>query len=181
MMKLQLKDWILAAMFAALIAILAQVSIPIPISPVPLTGQTLAIGLAATILNKKTATLAATLYLLLGAIGMPVFSQFTSGIGIILGPTGGYLVSFILVSFLISLYLEKTSYSITQALIINHGAMIITLAIGTAWLKFASSLSWATAIAWGMTPFLIGGVAKAILSAWLGIKIRERLQAGRLL
>jgi len=180
-MSLQLREWIIASLFAAIIAILAQISIPIAFSPVPLTGQTLAIGLVATILNKKTAVLATTIYILTGAVGMPVYSNGSGGIGVLFGATGGYLFSFVLVTFLISFYLEKTNYNMVQALIINHIAMIVTLLIGTTWLKIFASMSWEAAFISGFTPFLLFGIVKAILSAWLGIKVRERLVASKLI
>ncbi len=174
-MKLQLRDWIISALFASIIAVLAQISIPIPISPVPISGQTLAVGLAATILSTRCSLLAITIYLLMGAIGLPVFSNFKGGLSVIFGVTGGYLISFILVAFLISFYLERTSYRLANAIIINLIAMIITLIIGAIWLKILSSHSWHNALIAGIYPFIPLGIVKGFASAWLGITIRQRL------
>ncbi len=79
---------IVTALFAAITGILAQVVISLPL--VPITGQTLAIGLAATILGSRYGTLSSLLYLIIGAVGVPVFAQMTSGFGVIFGPTGGF-------------------------------------------------------------------------------------------
>src|SRR5690625_3873612 len=97
---------IVTALFAAIISILAQVSIPVPLG-VPITGQTLAIVLAATIFGCRFGTLSALLYLIIGATGVPVFAQFTGGLGIIVGPSGGFLVGFIPATFIMGYYLEK--------------------------------------------------------------------------
>ncbi|EUJ23486.1 Biotin transporter BioY2 [Listeria grandensis FSL F6-0971] len=84
----KLKQLIINALFAVIIAILAQVTIPI--GPIPLTGQTFAIGLAATILGARNATISVAVYLVLGAIGVPVFAGMSAGLGILFGPTGGF-------------------------------------------------------------------------------------------
>lgn len=176
----KLRMLIITALFTAIISILAQVAIPMPLG-VPITGQTLAIGLAATILGSRYGTLSVVLYLLLGAIGVPVFAQMTGGIGIIVGPTGGFLVGFIPTTFIMGYYLEKTSFTVKHALIANIIGMFITLFFGTIWLKYAAELSWATAFAGGFTPFILGGFIKAFIAATVGIMVRERLEAAKLL
>lgn len=177
----RLKMMIVSALFAAIIAVFAQISIPLPFSPVPITGQTLAIGLAATILGKRYGTLSVAIYLLLGAIGAPVFAGMSGGLGTLVGPTGGYLIGFLPTAYLIGLYLEKTSFTIKQAIIANLIGMVVTLAFGTAWLKIAADLTWTAAIAGGVTPFIPLGIVKAVLAAIGGITVRNRLQSARLL
>lgn len=177
----RLKMMIVSALFAAIIAVFAQISIPLPFSPVPITGQTLAIGLAATILGSRYGTISVGIYLLLGAIGAPVFAGMNGGLGALLGPTGGYLIGFLPTAFIIGYYLEKTSFSVKQAIVANLIGMVITLAFGTAWLKIAADLSWTAAIAGGVTPFIPLGIVKAVLAAMGGIAVRNRLQSARLL
>lgn len=177
--KLKLRSMIITALFAAIIGVLAQITIPLPL--VPITGQTLAIGLAATILGSRYGTLSAILYLVIGAVGVPVFAEFSGGISKIFGPTGGYLVGFIPATFLIGFYLEKTRFTFIHALIANIIGMIVTLVFGTAWLKVSADLTWTAAIAGGLTPFLIVGVVKAALAAWIGIIVRSRLVSAKLL
>ncbi|WP_100331263.1 biotin transporter BioY [Bacillus xiapuensis] len=175
----QLTQMLTAALFAAIIGILAQVTIPLPL--VPITGQTLAVGLAATILGSRYGALSALIYMLIGAAGVPVFSQLSAGMGVMAGPTGGYIVSFILSAYVIGLYIEKTAATVTQAFIANLIGMLVNLAIGTAWLKFAADLSWTKAFIGGFAPFIIGGIIKAFLAAWIGIIVRKRLISARLL
>lgn len=176
---MKLRMMMTTALFASIIAVLAQVTIPLPL--IPITGQTLAIGLAATILGAKYGTIAVFLYLLMGAIGLPVFAQMSGGLGILFGPTGGFLFSFIPVAFIIGLYLERYGYTLKNALIANNIGALFSLFIGTAWLKVVANLTWIAAFSSGFFPFLIVGLLKAILAAWAGIVVRERLVANRLL
>jgi len=175
----KLQMLIVTALFTAIIGVLAQVTIPLPL--VPITGQTLAIGLAATILGSRYGTLSSILYLIIGAIGIPVFSQMSAGLGVIFGPTGGFIVGFIPTTFVIGLYLEKTKFTVVNAFIANVIGMFITLVIGTTWLKIAASLSWSGAFIGGFAPFLVPGFIKAFLAGWIGILIRNRLQSANIL
>ena len=177
----RLKMMIVSALFAAIIAVFAQITIPLPFSPVPITGQTLAIGLAATILGSRYGTLSVAIYLLLGAVGVPVFAGMSGGLGALIGPTGGFLIGFLPTAFIIGYYLEKTSFTVKQAIVANLIGVIITLAFGTVWLKFALQMTWMVAITAGATPFIPLGIVKAVLAAAGGIAVRNRLKAARLL
>lgn len=177
--QLKLRRMILAALFAAITGILAQMTIPLPF--VPITGQTLAIGLAATILGARYGTLSILLYLALGAVGVPVFAEMKSGVSVLFGPTGGYLVGFIPTAFIIGWYLEKTSFTFKQALIANTIGMIVTLTIGTSWLKVSAELPWTGALKGGFYPFIPVGLIKAALAASIGIGVRKRLVSANLL
>ena len=178
-MNNQLQSMITIAIFAAIIGILAQITIPLPL--IPITGQTLAIGLAATILGARHGTFATLLYILIGIIGIPVFAQMTAGLGVVFGPTGGFLVGFIPTTYFIGQYLKWTSYTVQHAIIANIIGMFITLSFGTAWLKYMADLSWTAAFMSGFIPFLIVGIIKAIIAGWLGIIVRKRLLTAKLI
>ena len=169
----KLRDLIHCGIFAAITAVLAQIEIPLPL--VPISGQTLAVGLAATILGSRKGALAMLCYVLLGTVGLPVFAGATGGIPILFGPTGGYIFAFIFTAFITGYYLEKTSFTLVQAMIANTIAMVIALFIGTVWLKYALDLSWPAAMVAGVTPFIIPGLIKAFLASWIGINVRKRL------
>jgi len=170
---------ILTALCAAIIAVLAQIIIPLPL--IPITGQTLAIGLVVTILGLKHGTYAVLLYILLGAIGLPVFQSFTGGLGILFGPTGGYIIGFIPTALVIGFYIEKTRLTFIHALVANILGMLVTLAFGAVWLKYLAELSWTASLLSGVIPFLIVGVIKAILAAWVGVIVRQRLKQANIL
>src|SRR5699024_1291342 len=141
----------MTALFAAIIGILAQVTIPLPL--IPITGQTLAVGLAETILGSRLGTVATLLYIAMGSVGIPVFAQMTGGLGVIFGPTGGFIVGFIPTAFIIGLYIEKTAPTILQAGIANIIGMFITLAFGAVWLKISANLSWIATMKSSVVPF----------------------------
>jgi len=178
-MKSSVFPMILTSLCAAIIAVLAQIIIPLPL--IPITGQTLAIGLVVTILGLKHGTYAVLLYILLGAIGLPVFQSFTGGLGILFGPTGGYIIGFIPTAIVIGFYLKKTRLTFTHALVANILGMLVTLAFGAVWLKYLAELSWTGALLSGVIPFLIVGVIKAILAAWVGVIVRQRLEQANIL
>lgn len=170
---------IIISLFAALIGVFSQITIPLPI--VPITGQTLAIGLAATILGSRNGTYSVLLYLFIGAAGVPIFSEMSGGMSKLFGPTGGYLFSFIISALVIGFILEKTRYNIPMAFLANIIGSLINLAIGTIWLKYFLSLSWGAAFASGFVPFIIVGIIKAFLAGWIGIIVRSRLASAKLL
>ncbi|MGN1402040.1 MAG: biotin transporter BioY [Bacillus sp. (in: firmicutes)] len=175
----KVRPLIIVSLFTAIIAILAQIVIPLPL--IPITGQTFAIGLVAIILGRKYGTLAVVLYICIGSAGAPVFANMTGGIGILLGPTGGYIFSFIPAAYLIGLYMDKMPLTIPQAFIANLIGMAVNLTIGTVWLKYYGSYSWAAAFLSGVAPFIIVGMIKAFLSAYIGVQVKRRLLSSRLL
>lgn len=175
----KLTTMMIIALFAAIIGILAQVTIPLPL--IPITGQTLAVGLAATILGARHGTIATLLYIAMGAIGIPVFSQMSGGLGVIFGPTGGFIIGFIPTAYIIGIYIEKTAPTVIQACIANLIGMCVTLLFGALWLKFTANLSWTAALMTGVVPFLAVGIIKAILAGWIGIIVRNRLFDAKLL
>lgn len=179
MLSNKLYKMMVVALFAAIIGILAQITIPLPF--VPITGQTLAIGLAATILGPKYGTYTTLLYILLGASGVPVFAAMTAGFGVIFGPTGGFIIGFIPAVIGIGFYIEKVRFTVLHAIFANILGMLITLIFGTVWLKFIAQLTWMEAIFSGFVPFLFVGVIKAVLAGWAGHLVRNRLTEANLL
>ncbi len=109
--KLKLKGMVFAALFAALTGAVAWFKIPLPFTPVPITLQTLAVLLSGAMLGPYYGALSMIIYLVVGAIGLPVFAGGSSGVGALLGPTGGYLFSYPLAAFVIGKMLEKRNLS----------------------------------------------------------------------
>ncbi|SFM43571.1 biotin transport system substrate-specific component [Gracilibacillus orientalis] len=179
MQSSKLRGLILASIFAAITAILAQLQVQLWV--VPFSGQTLAVGLTATIIGSKIGALSMIAYMLIGMIGLPVFSGLEGGPQVLVGPTGGYIFGFIATAYITGLILEKTSFNFKMALIANIIGMFVSLAFGMTQLKFVAELSWSAAMMSGVYPFLIVGVIKAILASWLGIMIRKRLMKANLL
>ena len=168
------------AISTAFLAVASQLTIPLPL--VPLTLQTLAVGIIATLLKPLDSILAICLYLVLGAIGVPVFAGGAAGFGVILGPTGGFLIGFLLQSQQVSL-LGQTAFMVKSTrgkLILYSTANIIgaawCLALGTIWLSLVARLSLQVAFKSGFLPFIIPGLVKAILAAFIGYALRRALK-----
>lgn len=169
-----LREFILAAEFAVIIAVLSQFTIPLNL--VPLTGQTFAIGLAITILGRRAGTFAILIYLLMGLIGLPVFAGFSSGFAVLAGSTGGYLVGFLFNGLITGAILERTRFTYFWAIIANIVGAIVTLLFGTVWLKLFADLSWSGALLGGFVPFIVPGIIKAVAASYVGILIRNRVK-----
>lgn len=157
---------------AALIAILAQISIPMP-AGVPMTLQTFAIPFVAIILGSKKGTIAAVIYVLLGAVGLPVFAGFKGGLGIVLGLTGGFIVSFPIMAFLAGLGLEMGGTVKLYAGLV--AGAVINYIIGTCWFVVAAHSTFAAAFAACVLPFIPTAIIKIILAGIIGKKVRELL------
>lgn len=149
----------------AFISLLAQIAIPVPGSPVPVTGQTLGVLLLATSYGATLGTTTFFTYLLVGALGAPVFANGGSGIERIVGATGGYLVGMLLTSALLG-YLggrrwdQKFKTALPAMLIGN----VITFGFGLLWLHQYTGKDWAWTISAGFTPFIIGEILKIAIA-----------------
>lgn len=173
----KLRQMILVSQFAILIAIMAQVNIPI--GPIPFTGQTFAVALIATILSPKYAVQTVAFYLLLGMIGLPVFTGGNAGIHALFGPTGGFLVGFLLQVLVTSACLEKWGHRLPLAILSNILGALLTLVAGTIWLKILAGLSWSVAFQSGFLPFVIQEVGKCILASFIGLAVYQLLRKTR--
>lgn len=176
---MKLNKLIFSALCASFIVILSQITIPLAM--VPITGQTLAIGIVATILGATYGTISVLIYILLGIIGLPVFAGFHSGIGVLIGPTGGYILGFIPAAYLTGLYIEKVGDSYFHGIVANIIGACITLLFGMIQLKFSLETSWLIAVTTGVIPFIFVGILKATLAAWIGVKVRRQLSKSNLL
>lgn len=157
-------------MFACIIAILAQVQITLP-SLVPLTLQTLGIYLTAILLKPRLALITSLVYVLMGAIGLPVFTGFSGGISILLGPTGGYIYSFPLMALIISMMINHHPTVIFKIIAMILGTLICYL-IGTLWFMYVMQMSLAPSLIACVLPFLPGDAIKIIIAVFLSNKLK---------
>lgn len=170
------KEVVLAGMFAAFTAIMAQISIPISISPVPITMQIFAVCMAAAILGSKGGVTSQLIYVLLGIAGVPVFSNFGSGLSTILGPKGGYIISFPVAALVIGLLVEKkVNISVFSMIAAMIAGLAVCYTIGTAWLGFTLKLTPIKAILVGAGWYLPLDTLKIIIAAFISLKVRKSL------
>lgn len=157
------------AAFTALIAVGGWVSVTIPVLPlVPFTLQTLFVLLAAVVM-KRHAVYPVGLYILLGICNLPVFHNGTAGIGILLGPTGGFIIGFLPAAFIAGFCMEQTC---RFADIMGLGAAtVVILGFGAAWLAFSTGMPIAAAVAIAVLPFIPGDILKAGAALVIGKRL----------
>jgi biotin transport system substrate-specific component len=174
---------ILVVAFSVLIALSAQIAIPLPFTPVPITMQTLTVLLTGMLLGSRLGMITLVVYLVEGVIGLPGFTQWGSGIAHLFGPTGGYLVGFVfaagLVGFLAERGWDRRRGTTLLAMILGN---LVIYAFGVGWLS--TFLGLGPAIAKGMLPFLIGDALKIALAmvvlpgSWALMERRHQEQDG---
>jgi len=168
----QLKRMVYAAMFGALTAIGSM--IVIPMQPVPITLQSLFSSLAGFLLGGYTGALSQIVYVLMGVIGLPVFAGGKAGLGILLGPTGGYLIGFIVAAYVIGKMVEARKESglvwITISLVAGN---LVIYTLGVMQLSLVAQISVVKALLAGVVPFLIGDVLKLAAAALIAYKLRN--------
>ena len=164
----------LIAVMAAITCILGPLSIPIPISPVPISLTNLAIYLTVCLLGWKFGTISYLIYLLIGIAGLPVFSGFSSGFAKLLGPTGGYLIGFIPMAIIAGIVIDKFTNRGIQILGMIVGTAIC-YAFGTAWFCFQSGYTVGAALAVCVIPFIPADLCKMVIAMIIGPMVRKRL------
>ncbi len=172
------KRLILTALFSALIIVGSYIRFPLP--PVPITLQTLFVLLSGFLGGSRMALFSVAIYLLLGFVGLPVFSG-GGGIGYLLGPTGGFLVGLVPAAIIAGLAgnyrhkEEKSRRYLLLCAVTGVASTLLIYACGVSWLKVSRSLSWRAAIQVGMLPFLIGDVVKLIVALQLARTFQGRI------
>lgn len=169
--KIKTKQMVLIALMTAVTCVLGPLSIPLPFSPVPISLTNFAIFLAIFVLGMKNGTISFIIYLLLGAVGVPVFSSFRGGLQVLAGPTGGYLIGFIFLALIMGFALDHFDRKLVPTIIGMIIGMAVCYAFGTVWLAKLLSLSFKEGLMMGVIPYLPGDVAKIIIAAIVGPKL----------
>jgi biotin transport system substrate-specific component len=159
-----LRDLSLITLGALFVAALAQVRIPLPFTPVPLTGQTFAVLLVGAALGSKRGAASLALYTTMGALGLPFFAGGASGLAYMSGPTLGYLVGFLAAAYVVGLLAERgLERSVRTSLVPFLAGTLVIYIFGAGWLAILFGLEQALAL--GVLPFLIGDALKMGLAA----------------
>ena len=169
--KIRTKQMVLIALMTAVTCVLGPLSIPLPFSPVPISLTNFAIFLAIFVLGMKNGTISFIIYLLLGAVGVPVFSSFRGGFQVLAGPTGGYLIGFIFLALIMGFALDHFNRKLVPTIIGMIIGMAVCYAFGTVWLAKLLSLSFKEGLMMGVIPYLPGDAAKIIIAAIVGPKL----------
>jgi biotin transport system substrate-specific component len=160
-----LRDTILIMLGTLFVAALAQVKIPLPFTPVPLTGQTFAVLLVGATLGSRRGAASMALYIALGALGLPIFAGGAAGAAYLSGATLGYLVGFVIAAYVIGLLAERgLERNVRTSLIPFLVGTLIIYVCGVSWLTVVLG-DLGKALAAGLVPFLIGDAIKLIAAA----------------
>lgn len=163
-------DLVYIGLFSALIAVCAWIAIPLTVS---VTLQTFAVCLTAGLLGWKRATLTTIVYILLGIIGLPVFTGFNSGIAAVTGPTGGYIVGFIFTALIVGFSVEKVGRKIWQNILFMVIGILVCYLFGTVWFVIAYKVSFVSALSTCVIPFLLPDAVKIVLAAVLVNRLKR--------
>lgn len=167
------------ALMAALMCVLCPVSVPI--GPIPISLSILVILLTVYVLGTWRALVSYTVYLLLGAVGMPVFSGFQGGLAKLAGPTGGYLAGFWLMILVAGIIMEKGKRNLLITILGMLVGVAIDYAVGTAWFVFQTESTVVHALDVCVYPFIPFDVAKIVIAVLLGSVVYKGLQRAKLL
>lgn len=161
-----------SALFIALTAICSWISIPIPGTSVPINLATFAVLLAGVTLGRSYGALSMTVFLILGAVGLPVFHSFTSGVGIIAGPTGGFLIGYIFLALIAGFTKDKhVPFAITAVL-----GEAVMYAAGTAWFMYLTGSTLTVSLLSCVVPFIPGDIVKIVLVYPVSRKLSKVIQ-----
>ncbi|MDC7220687.1 MAG: biotin transporter BioY [Spirochaetales bacterium] len=166
MEKKEIQSIVLTALFTALI--IAGSYMALPIGPVPVVLATLFILLAGMLLGPRAGASAVIVYLLLGAVGLPVFSGGKGGAAVLIGPTGGYLLGYFLSALVTGIIVQPAKshgkVSLVKLILATVTGTVLFFLPGVPWLKFKLAMTWGEALAAGLTPFILGAVIKGTVA-----------------
>lgn len=172
------------ALMTSILCIIGPLALTFPFSPVPVSLTTLILYISVYVIGKRGAVISCALYLLIGIIGIPVFSGFTGGIGKILGPTGGYLVGYLFLTYISGIFIEnvknKNRRKQPYMLYMLQGlglvfATIVCYFLGSIWLMYQTKLGPKTVLITGVIPFIPGDIVKILIGLLVGTATRKRL------
>ena len=170
------KQLTLTALMTAALCLIAPFSIPLPLSPVPISLATFVLYLDIFILGPKLGILSCILYLLLGFVGLPVFSGFSGGIGRLFGPTGGYMIGYLFLILIGGNIVERSHGKKSLSAFGLALGTICTYIFGTTWLSRQMNLTFLQGLAAGVIPYLPGDILKIIAALIIGPILKNRIK-----
>lgn len=173
--KLNTKTIAVIGVMTAVICIMGPLSLTLPVSPVPISLGTLAIYFVPYVLGMKRGTISCCIYLLIGLVGLPVFTGFSGGPAKLLGPTGGYLIGYIFMALICGFVIDRTN----KMPICFLGMVLATAVLylfGTVWLAYQAGMAFREALMAGVIPFIPGDLAKIVIAMIAGPQIKKRLK-----
>ena len=171
--QISIKTMALIAIFSAITCVLAPFSLPI--GPVPISLTNLVIYFSLYVIGTWKGTASYVIYLLIGLVGLPVFSGFTGGPGKLFGPTGGYLIGFIPLAIISGIFIEKFYSKWYMCLVGMILGTAVCYIFGTAWLAYEAHMDFKAALWAGVIPFIPGDLIKMVLAMITGPVLKKAL------
>lgn len=163
-------------LFTAILCIFGPIAIILPFSPIPLSLGTLGVLLACLILGPKNGLLCTSLYLLLGFVGLPVFTGFTGGVGKLLGPSGGYLIGYLLLALIGGALAHRWKKNVFLQVLGLFTGMLLCYLFGSLWLAFQANLNLPNALLIGVVPYIPFDIIKISVALALARAVGGRLK-----
>ena len=171
---MNIKKTAIIGILAAIICIFAPFSVPV--GAIPISLSTFAIYIVSCSVNKKYSLPAIAIYILIGVVGLPVFSSFAGGLQIISGYTGGYIIGYIPCAFIIGMLTDKyENNKIIYPVSMVTGTAICYLC-GTLWYMYRAECGFSQAVTICIIPFIIGDIIKIIAASCIGITLKKRIE-----
>lgn len=162
------------ALMASIISLLGPLTVPI--GPIPLSLASLAIYLSLYVIGKKEGTISLLIYILLGLIGLPVFSGFGAGLSKVLGPTGGFIIGYLPMAFISGYFIDSYKNNPYKQFLGLVLGLVILYLFGSLWLALQASLSFKASLTLAVFPFIPGDLIKILLALYLGPSIEKKVR-----
>ncbi len=173
--SIKTKDMTKIALFVALISISSYINIPLPFTTILITGQTIVVNLIGLLLSPVQVVITMVIYVLLGLVGLPVFSGGVGGPAKLFGPTGGYVLGFVLAAVLISILKGSGTKFIRNCIatvIVGIPALYVVVML---YMKIVIGMDWSTAFMVGVIPFIPLDIVKCIFASSIAIPVRKAI------
>ena len=168
----------LSALLCALLAVLSQIQIPLP--PVPISLSLLAVHLCGALLGTRWGAAAVGCYVLLGAVGVPVYAGFAGGVSVLFGPTGGFLFGYILCAMIVGLLTKKLGFARRNLMLSMTAGTLVCYGMGMAWFSLTAGTSLSASFSACVLPFIPGDLIKIALAAVLSLRLQKPLRSAGL-
>ena len=167
-----IRSIVIIALMTAILCVISPFSIILPVSVVPVSLATFGIYLIVYVMGLKIGLASVILYVLLGFIGLPVFTGFSGGVLKVLGPTGGYIIGYIFLAFIEGIFVDRYKETWFKVLGMVIGTIVLYL-FGILWLSYQSNMTFLEAICVGVVPFIFGDILKMIMALSVGSVLKK--------
>lgn len=170
----QITDIVFTALFVAVLVVCSQIIIPF--GQVPVTLQTVGVFLSASVLGARLSGVSVIIYILLGVVGLPVFSGFSSGVGYLLGPTGGYIIGFFFMAVVVGVITEKLGKVTGVLAVAMVLGLLVCYAFGTAWFCVVMKSDFIYGLLWCVVPYIIPDIIKIVFSVLMVKRLSKAIK-----